>query len=657
MDNYGTGYKCKHKDKKYNFERKAIGGKVSDMYNKAFRLLNKYRKYILMLIDTFIAVVSYLSPHIISGVHPTKIDWFLNTWYIYTIIYIGTFIIMGVYKNIWRYAGIQDIFKCLQASVFANLLFLVITKSFNIFVRYYVYIVAFFVASFCTMAIRVVYRAVLIIGDKSSKKLSHYTSIMIVGAGQATVAILHEINRNNPNNYLVKCIVDDDKTKIGRNISSVPVVSSTEKIIAMAKKYEIEEIIVSIPSLDKENKKRILDICANTKCKLKILPEVYSLLTNSNNLLEKLRDVQVEDLLGREPITLDCTMTKENIQGKTILVTGGGGSIGSELCRQISFYNPNKLIILDIYENNAYSIQQELIRLYGNNLNLEVEIASVRDKNKLNKIFALQNIDIVFHAAAHKHVPLMEKNPEEAIKNNVIGTYNLAQAAHENKVEKFVLISTDKAVNPTNVMGATKRIAEMIIQSYNKHSETDFVAVRFGNVLGSNGSVIPLFKEQIKEGGPVTVTHEEITRYFMTIPEAVQLVLRASSMAEGGEIFVLDMGEPVKIKDLAYNLIKLSGLEPEIDINIEYTGLRPGEKLYEELLISHGKNQIKTNIDKIFIEGPSEFDENELFELIKELEKAANDMDIDRIIFLIEKLVPTYKRTLNNLYTKSTSCA
>jgi len=315
------------------------------------------------------------------------------------------------------------------------------------------------------------------------------------------------------------------------------------------------------------------------------------------------------------------------------------------------------LIVLDIYENNAYSIQQELKRQYGEELDIEVEITSIRDKNKLNQIFASYDIDIVFHAAAHKHVPLMEKNPEEAIKNNVIGTYNVVQAADEHNIEKFVLISTDKAVNPTNVMGATKRIAEMIIQSYNSHSETDFVAVRFGNVLGSNGSVIPLFKEQIKEGGPVTVTHEEITRYFMTIPEAVQLVLRASSMAEGGEIFVLDMGEPVKIKDLAYNLIKLSGLEPEVDINIEYTGLRPGEKLYEELLISHDKNQIKTNIDKIFIERPTVFDENELFELIKELEQAAYNTDIDKIIFLLEKLVPTYKRTTNEKCSKSTECA
>lgn len=622
---------------------------MATAYKGIYNFLNKYRKFILMLIDTFIAIIGYLSPHIMSGIHPLKFEWFENTWYIYTIIYIGTFILTGVYRNIWRYAGIEDIFKCLQASTLANLIFLIFTKTFNIYVRYYVYIVAFVVTSFCTMGIRIVYRAIIIIGDKNTKKLSHYTGIMIVGAGQATVAILNEIQHNNPNNYLVKCIVDDDKTKIGRKINSVKVVSSTEKIPEMAEKYEIDEIILSIPSLDKESKKRILDICADTKCKLKILPEVYSLLTNEGltDVVEKIRDVQVEDLLGREPVKLDCTLTREYIQGKTVLVTGGGGSIGSELCRQISSYNPEELIILDIYENNAYEIQQELIRTYGDKLNMSVEIASIRDKNKLDKIFSVKNIDIVFHAAAHKHVPLMEKNPEEAIKNNVVGTYNVVRAAHEHRAKKFVLISTDKAVNPTSVMGATKRIAEMIIQSYNSHSDTDFVAVRFGNVLGSNGSVIPLFKEQIKEGGPITVTHEKITRYFMTIPEAVQLVLRASSMAKGGEIFVLDMGEPVKIKDLAYNLIRLSGLEPEIDIDIEYTGLRPGEKLYEELLITHDKDQIKTDIDKIFIERPKEFDEYELFRLIGELENAANELDIDTILLLIERLVPTYKHTEN----------
>lgn len=626
------------------------------IYKDLYKILNNYRRTILVIIDTTIAVMSYLMPFVVSGIHPVKLGFFRDQFLVFTVIYIGTFMSMGVYKNIWRYAGVEDIFQCLKASVIGNLLFIIITLLFKIPVRWYVYPVILPVSSFSTMAIRVVYRAILIIGEKNTKKLSHYTNIMIIGAGEATVAILKEIGRNNPNNYLVKCIVDDDKTKIGRRINSVPIVSSTVDIPSMVKKYRIEEIILSIPSIDKENKKRILDICSTTKCKLKILPEVYSLLTNDNNVIDKIRDVQVDDLLGREQISLDCELTKKYIYNKTILVTGGGGSIGSELCRQISLYSPKKLIILDIYENNAYEIQQELIRKHGHALDIEVEIASVRDKNKIDNIFESKNIDIVFHAAAHKHVPLMEKNPEEAIKNNVIGTYNAVQAAHEYNVDKFVLISTDKAVNPTSIMGVTKRMAEMIIQSFNKQSNTDYVAVRFGNVLGSNGSVIPLFKEQIKEGGPVTVTHEEITRYFMTIPEAVQLVLRASSMAKGGEIFVLDMGEPVKIKDLAYNLIKLSGLEPEVDIKIEYTGLRPGEKLYEELLITNSDNQIKTDIDKIFIERPTEFNENELFELIKELENAAYNIDIDRIILLIEKLVPTYKRTTNE-NSESINCA
>lgn len=620
---------------------------MAKIYKGLYNILNKYRKLILIFIDTCIAIFSYLMPFVISGIHPVKIEFFREQFWLFTIIYIGTFIAMGVYKNMWRYAGVEDIFQCLKASVVGNILFLLVTILFRIPVRYYVYPVVFPMSSFSTISIRIVYRAIMIIGDKSTKKLSYHTNIMIVGAGQATVAILNEINRNNPNNYLVKCIVDDDKTKIGRRINSVPVVSSTDDIPMIVKKYKIEEIILSIPSIDKENKKRILDICSTTKCKLKILPEVYSLLTSGNDVMDKIRDVQVDDLLGREPISLDCELTKQYVYNKTVLVTGGGGSIGSELCRQILSYFPQKLIILDIYENNAYEIQQELIRTYGNGLDIEIEIASVRDKNKINRIFEFKNIDIVFHAAAHKHVPLMEKNPEEAIKNNVIGTYNVVQSAHEYKTDKFVLISTDKAVNPTSIMGATKRITEMIIQAFNNQSETDYVAVRFGNVLGSNGSVIPLFKEQIKSGGPVTITHEEISRYFMTIPEAVQLVLRASSMAKGGEIFVLDMGEPVKIKDLAYNLIRLSGLEPEVDIDIEYTGLRPGEKLYEELLITNNEKQIKTNVDKIFIERPIEFNENELFELIKELENAAHSIDIDRIITLIEKLVPTYKRTTN----------
>ena len=392
-----------------------------------------------------------------------------------------------------------------------------------------------------------------------------------------------------------------------------------------------------------------MDICAKTGCKLKILPEIYSLITNESdsNLIGKLRDVQVEDLLGREEIILDCSWINKFINNKVVLVTGGGGSIGSELCRQIARNNPKHLIIMDIYENNAYELQQELIRTYGHKLDMEVEIASIRDKVKLEKIFSSRNIDVVFHAAAHKHVPLMEKNPEESIKNNIIGTLNLAIMSDRYKVEKFIQISTDKAVNPTNIMGATKRVCEMIIQCFDKKSKTDYVAVRFGNVLGSNGSVIPLFVEQIKSGGPVTVTHEEITRYFMTIQEAVQLIIRAATIAKGGEIFVLDMGEPVKIKDLAYNLIRLSGLVPDQDIEVVYTGLRPGEKLYEELLITNDETQTSTVISKVFIEEPLPVDEEFLFDTIEKLECAAHELDNEKILELLQKLVPTYKRTTN----------
>lgn len=618
---------------------------MSNLYD----FLNKKRKYILIIIDTCIAIFSYILPFVMSGMYSeeaitVKLGFFLSHFWIYTIIYISTFVAMGVYNSMWRYAGIEDMLLCLKASIVSNVLFIIITFIFSMKVRYYVYFVVFPVSTLCTMAVRILYRALMIIENRNNIRSDDYINVMIIGAGEATVAILNEIKSNNPKNYRIKCIIDDDESKQGRKINSINVAGKTDDIIGICKKYSIQEIIFSIPSIDKQNKKRILDICSKTKCKLKIVPEVYSLLSNDiqTEMLNKIRDVQVEDLLGRDTISLDCTMTKLYIKGKTVLVTGGGGSIGSELCRQISSYEPKKLIILDIYENNAYDIQQEVIRKYEEFLNLEVQIASVRDLNKLDKIFSLEHIDIVFHAAAHKHVPLMENNPEEAIKNNVIGTYNVALTSYKYKVDKFVLISTDKAVNPTNIMGATKRIAEMIIQAFDSQGETDYVAVRFGNVLGSNGSVIPLFVNQIKSGGPVTITHEEITRYFMTIPEAVQLVLQAGSMAQGGEIFVLDMGEPVKIKDLAYNLIRLSGLEPNVDIDVIFTGLRPGEKLFEELLIGKDNGQTETNIDKIFIEKPTEIDEIELSKCIDELKIASNEMDIYKEIELIEKLVPTY---------------
>ncbi len=620
------------------------------IYYRTYSILNKYRRYIPLLIDACIAMISYVTPYAMTGIEPVKAEIIRDTILIYLTIYISTFIILKVYANMWRYTGVVDLYHCMAASLLANLLFYVLTKAFNIYVIFYVYPFVTTFSSLLSVTARVVFRAILIIGKNRSDNIDDKeTNVMIVGAGQATLLMLDEIKTNNHNNYAVKCIVDDDVSKIGRKISFIPVVGNTNKIKEMARKYSIELIIISIPSIDKENKKRILNISAETQCKLKILPEIYSLIDNksSKDLLSKLRDVQVEDLLGREPIVMDCQITKEYIENKTVLVTGGGGSIGSELCRQIASYSPKNLIILDIYENNAYSIQQELMRTYGNKLNMEVQIASVRDKNKLEQIFSAKNIDIVFHAAAHKHVPLMENNPEEAIKNNIIGTYNTVYMADKYKADKFVLISTDKAVNPTNIMGATKRVCEMIIQAFNQHSSTDFVAVRFGNVLGSNGSVIPLFMDQIKAGGPVTVTHEEITRYFMTIPEAVQLVLRAAKIAKGGEIFVLDMGEPVKIKDLAYNLIRLAGLVPDKDVKITYTGLRPGEKLYEELLITEEKGQTKTEIDKIFIEKSIHINEAKLFNAINNLYTAAINMDIKTELKLIEDLVPTYIRTPN----------
>lgn len=620
------------------------------IYYRTYSILNKYRRYIPLLIDACIAMISYVTPYAMTGIEPVKAEIIRDTILIYLTIYISTFMILKVYANMWRYTGVVDLYHCMGASLLANFLFYVLTKAFNIYVIFYVYPFVTTFSSLLSVTARVVFRAILIIGKNRSDNIEDKeTNVMIVGAGQATLLMLDEIKTNNHNNYAVKCIVDDDVSKIGRRISFIPVVGNTNKIKEMARKYSIELIIISIPSIDKENKKRILNISAETQCKLKILPEIYSLIDNksSKDLLSKLRDVQVEDLLGREPIVMDCQITKEYIENKTVLVTGGGGSIGSELCRQIASYSPRNLIILDIYENNAYSIQQELIRTYGNKLNMEVQIASVRDKNKLEQIFSAKNIDIVFHAAAHKHVPLMENNPEEAIKNNIIGTYNTVYMADKYNADKFVLISTDKAVNPTNIMGATKRICEMIIQAFDRHSSTDFVAVRFGNVLGSNGSVIPLFMDQIKAGGPVTVTHEEITRYFMTIPEAVQLVLRAARIAEGGEIFVLDMGEPVKIKDLAYNLIRLAGLVPDKDIKITYTGLRPGEKLYEELLITEEKGQTKTEIDKIFIEKSIHINEAKLFNAINNLYTAAINMDIKTELKLIEDLVPTYIRTPN----------
>jgi FlaA1/EpsC-like NDP-sugar epimerase len=463
-------------------------------------------------------------------------------------------------------------------------------------------------------------------------------SVMVVGAGEAANVIVKEIVNSNFSTMVIRCIIDDDPGKWGRFIQGLKVVGGRDKIIEFAKVYDIDEIIVAMPSISRVEMTEILDICKETACKLRVLPGMYQLVSGEVSV-SALRDVELEDLLGREPIEVDLDSILGYVRGKKVLVTGGGGTIGSELCRQIAAKGPSHLIALDIYENGIYEVQQELLSAYPE-LPLTILIASVRNTNRINQIFAEYQPDIVYHAAAHKHVPLMEESPNEAIKNNVFGTFKTAKAAAANGTKRFVMISTDKAVNPTNIMGASKRICEMIIQTFDKHYETEFVAVRFGNVLGSSGSVIPIFKKQIAEGGPVTVTHPDIIRYFMTIPEAVSLVLQAGAYARGGEIFVLDMGKPVKILDLAKNLISLSGFRPDEDIKIEFTGLRAGEKLFEELLLED--EGMKETLNRlIYIGKPIDLDEEMFFQQLEVLREASEN-ESEEIRRLIKEMVPTY---------------
>ncbi|WP_312258245.1 nucleoside-diphosphate sugar epimerase/dehydratase [Romboutsia ilealis] len=475
---------------------------------------------------------------------------------------------------------------------------------------------------------------------KLATKNTDISRVLIIGAGCAGEMVVKELEKNPQLNKKAVAIIDDDITRIGDQISGVDIVGTRNSILKIVKLYKIDEIIFSIANVSKKGKKEIIDICKNTNCKIKTIPGIYEIIDGKVDI-KQVRDVDIEDLLGREPIEVDFNLMGSYIQDSTILVTGAGGSIGSELCRQIANIRPKKLIMLDNYENNLYSIQQELIRKYGDSIKMIAVVASIREQKRMEKIFDKYRPEVVFHAAAHKHVPLMENSPGEAIKNNIFGTLNVAMLSSKYNVKRFLLISTDKAVNPTNIMGATKRAAEMIIQSLNEESKTEFVAVRFGNVLGSNGSVIPLFKKQIEEGGPVTVTHPNIIRYFMTIEEAVGLVIQAGGMAKGGEIFVLDMGEPVKILDLARNLIRLSGFEPDVDIKIVFTGLRPGEKLYEELLMSE-EGLLDTKHKKIFIGRPIDFDKNELQKYLIELSNIVLEEDDELIEQAMKNLVPTF---------------
>lgn len=546
-----------------------------------------------------------------------------------------------MYNSLWAFAGETELQNIVISSVISTLVQAGGLQLFKIGNYKAVPSSYYFLYMFCLLSLlfvsRFSYRFLRSLKHRNQNS-KNSISVMVVGAGDAANAIIKEIVNSNFSTMIVRCIIDDDKGKWGKFIQGIKVVGGREKIIECAELYEIDEIIIAMPSASRTTISELLDICKETNCKLRSLPGMYQLV-NGEVSVAKLRDVEVEDLLGREPIEVDLDSILGYVNGKKILVTGGGGSIGSELCRQIASHGPSQLILVDIYENSAYDVQQELLSKYPN-LNLVVLIASVRNTKRINDIFETYKPDIVYHAAAHKHVPLMETSPNEAIKNNVFGTWKTAQAAAMNGAKRFVMISTDKAVNPTNIMGASKRICEMIIQTFNRHFDTEFVAVRFGNVLGSNGSVIPLFKKQIMAGGPVTVTHPDIIRYFMTIPEAVSLVLQAGAYAKGGEIFVLDMGKPVKILDLARNLIKLSGYRVDEDIKIEFTGLRPGEKLYEELLMDE-EGLTETANKSIYIGKPIELDEDEFFRQLKVLKDEASNESGD-IRSIVKEIVKTY---------------
>ncbi len=550
------------------------------------------------------------------------------------------FYFFRLYHSLWAFAGeteLQNIvLACLTASVTTGIGVNLCRVSAKAVPDSY-YFMYFFILLSVVFASRFSYRFLRSRKHKLQNK-KNSISVMIIGAGEAGNTIIKEIVGSNYSTMVIRCIIDDDRDKWGQFIQGIKVVGGRDKIIESVDIYDVDEIFLAMPSASRTQIREILEICKETSCKLRSLPGIYQLVNGEVNI-SKLRDVEVEDLLGREPIRVDLDSIVGYVQNKTVLVTGGGGSIGSELCRQIAQHRPKRLIIFDIYENNAYDIQQELKEGYPQ-LDLVVLIGSVRNTNRINSVFEKYRPDIVYHAAAHKHVPLMEDSPNEAVKNNVFGTWKTAMAAAENNAKKFVMISTDKAVNPTNIMGASKRICEMIVQTFNRHYDTEFVAVRFGNVLGSNGSVIPLFKRQIEAGGPVTVTHPDIIRYFMTIPEAVSLVLQAGAYARGGEIFVLDMGEPVRILDLAKNLIRLSGYKVDEDIKIEFTGLRPGEKLYEELLMEEEGLQ-DTGNRLIHIGKPIEMDERQFFVWLKELEDASKG-ECNDIRPLIQKIVPTY---------------
>ncbi|MBR7122306.1 MAG: polysaccharide biosynthesis protein [Oscillospiraceae bacterium] len=605
-----------------------------------------------------------------SAIEPQYLTAFLRYIPIHTVVSLIVFLWLRMYNSIWRFASFDELLRAILATVITSVVHIVVMSlAFGRMPISY-YIIGTAIQFALVLGVRFSYRFVLLERSRRAERAAGgMKRAMLIGAGSAGQMILRDVSSDKYKNLRICCIIDDNSNKWGRYIGGVPVVGGREAILENVRKYRIEKILLAIPSAKKADKREILDICKDAGCEMKDLPGIYQLVSGEVTL-GHMQDVAVEDLLGREPIQVDLEQIGSHICGKAILVTGGGGSIGSELCRQVAAYNPKLLVIFDVYENNAYDIEQELREKYPR-LNLKVLIGSVRDSRCIENVFSTYKPEIVYHAAAHKHVPLMETSPCEAIKNNVIGTYKTAYAALLHGCSRFVLISTDKAVNPTNIMGASKRLCEMVVQSFDRavktgkagnlpqlftHRETgtvaemqienactEFVAVRFGNVLGSNGSVIPLFKKQIRKGGPVTVTHPDIIRYFMTIPEAVSLVMQAGVYAAGGEIFVLDMGAPVKIDELARNLIKLSGHTPDVDIQVVYTGLRPGEKLYEEKLMAEEGMQ-KTPNDLIHIGNPIPFDTDIFLSQLRKLMDAAYEND-EAICDVVAAMVPTYRRT------------
>ena len=602
------------------------------------------RRFFLFLTDTFLLnACVYLSLIMrfdvgIVSIEPQYISNYVENVLPYTIMSLLIFWLFRLYHSLWQYASIAEVYRIAEACIIVELVHFLSNKIMGNMLPRSCYFNAAIYLIIAICASRFMYRMISTVLNKY-RNIKTSNNVMIIGAGEATNVIMREIqNSSYLANSNIACIIDDDRRKVGKYIRGVKVIGTRDKIKEAAKLYDIDEIIFAIPSASNEVKRDILNICKETDCTLKILPGVYQMVDGEINV-NSIRNVDVLDLLGRDPIEVDIESIMGYVKDKVIMVTGGGGSIGSELCRQLVSHKPKQLIIFDIYENNAYDIQQELKINYPD-ANVVTLIGSIRNVSRLESVFAQYKPDIVYHAAAHKHVPLMEVSPDEAVKNNVVGTWNVARMADKYGVKKFVMISTDKAVNPTNVMGATKRICEMIVQTYNEISKTDFVAVRFGNVLGSNGSVIPLFKRQIEAGGPVTVTDPNIIRYFMTIPEAVSLVLQAGAYAKGGEIFILDMGEPVKIDDLAKNLIRLSGYTLGVNMEIKYTGLRPGEKLYEELLMKEEGLQ-ETDNKLIHIGKPIEFDKENFFDNLEKLKEEAYS-ETGNIRESLKKVVDTY---------------